>query len=159
MRSIRWIHAGYILNVPHFSDVIVLCPKCGRSIKLGTLRSHDWVHSKSNQHFSQEQIKTTFMGTFSINPTFAHWAHWSHLLSVLPMYPVCAWWIFGSLSPVSMTLNVLNPRVAFTSPSRLDLVATPLPTSQFRAPSASTSSSILVLVTTLPLFSSSSRVV
>ena len=71
MRSIGWIHAGYILNVPHFSDVIVLCPKCGRSIKLGTLRSHDWVHSKSDQHFSQEQIKTEFMGTFSINPTFA----------------------------------------------------------------------------------------
>jgi len=93
-------HAGYILNVPHFSNVIALCPKCGRSIKLGTLRSHDWVHSKSDQHFSQEQIKTTFMGTFSINPTFAHWAHWSHLLSVLPMYPAYAWWIFGSLSPV-----------------------------------------------------------
>ena len=101
MRSIGRIHAGYILNVPHFSDVITLCPKWGRSIKLGTLRSHDWVHSKSDQHFSQEQIKTTFMGTFSINPTFAHWAHWSHLLSVLPMYPACAWWVFGSLSPVS----------------------------------------------------------
>ena len=100
MRSIGRIHAGYILNVPHFSDMIALCPKCGRSIKLGTLRSHDWVHSKSDQHFSQEQIKTTFMGTFSINPTFAHWAHWSHLLPVLPMYPTCAWWVFGSLSPV-----------------------------------------------------------
>jgi len=96
MRSIGQIHAGYILNVPHFSDVIVLCPKWGRSIKLGTLRSHDWVHSKSDQHFPQEQIKTTFMGTFSINPTFAHWAHWSHLLPVLPMYPACAWWVFGS---------------------------------------------------------------
>jgi len=101
MRSIGRIHAGYILNVPHFSDVIALCPKCGRSIKLGTLRSHDWVHSKSDQHFSQEQIKTIFMGTFSINPTFAHWAHWSHLLSVLPMYPACAWWVLGSLSPVT----------------------------------------------------------
>jgi len=105
MRSIGWIHAGYILNVPHFSDVIALCPKCGRSIKLGTLRSHDWVHSKSDQHFSQEQIKTTFMGTFSINPTFAHWAHWSLLLSVLPMYPACAWWVFGSLSPVMAALQ------------------------------------------------------
>jgi len=42
------------------------------------------------------------MGTFSIIPTFAHWAHWSHLLSVLPMYPACAWWVFGSLSPVSV---------------------------------------------------------
>jgi len=101
MRSIGWIHAGYILNLPHFSNVIALCPKWGRSIKLGTLRSHDWVHSKSNQHFPQEQIKTTFMGTFSINPTFAHWPHWSHLLSVLPMYPACAWWVFWSLSPVS----------------------------------------------------------
>ena len=101
MRSIGWIHVGYILNVPHFSNVIALCPKCGRSIKLGTLRSHDWVHSKSDQHFSQEQIKSTFMGTFSINPTFAHWAHWSHLLSVLPIYPACAWWVFGALSPVS----------------------------------------------------------
>jgi len=40
------------------------------------------------------------MDTFSINPTFAHWAHWSDLLSVLPMYPVCAWWVFRSLSPV-----------------------------------------------------------
>jgi len=100
MRSIGRIRAECILNVPHFSDVITLCPKWGRSIKLGTLRSHDWVHSKSDQHFSQEQIKTTFMGTFSINPTFAHWAHWSHLLSVLPMYPACTWWVFGSLSPV-----------------------------------------------------------
>jgi len=101
MRSIGQIHARYILNVPHFSDVIALCLKWGQSIKLGTLRSHDWVHSKSDQHFSHKQIKTTFMGTFSINPTFAHWAHWSHLLSVLPMYPACAWWVFGSLSPVS----------------------------------------------------------
>jgi len=108
MRSIGRIHAGYILNVPHFSDVIALCPKCGRSIKLGTLRSHDWVHSKSDQQFSQEQIKITFMGTFSINPTFAHWAHWSHLLSVLPMYPACAWWVFGSLSPVSDAPVVLR---------------------------------------------------
>jgi len=109
MRSIGRIHAGYILNVPHFSDVIALCPKWGRSIKLGTLRSHDWVHSKSDQHFSQEQIKTTFMGTFSINPTFAHWAHWSHLLSVLPMYPACAWWVFGSLSPVTRDLGFAAP--------------------------------------------------
>ena len=85
--------------------MIALCPKWGQSIKLGTLRSHDWVHSKSNQYFPQEQIKTTFMGTFSINPTFAHWAHWSHLLSVLPMYPACAWWVFGSLSPVSESLR------------------------------------------------------
>jgi len=37
-------------------------------------------------------------------PAYTHWAHWSHLLSVLPMYPVCAWWVFGSLSPVPMTL-------------------------------------------------------
>ena len=72
----------------------------GQSTKLGTLRSHDWVHSKSDQHFPQEQIKTIFMGTFSINPTFAHWAHWSHLLSVLPVYLACAWWVFWSLSPV-----------------------------------------------------------
>jgi len=89
-----WIHWEYR------QQVTPMCPKWGRSIKLGTLRSHDWVHSKSDQHFPQEQIKTTFMGTFSINPTFAHWAHWSHLLSVLPMYPACAWWVFGSLSPV-----------------------------------------------------------
>jgi len=48
------------------------------------------------------------MGTFSINPTFAHWAHWSHLLSVLPMYPACAWWVFGSLSPVSIFLECVK---------------------------------------------------
>jgi len=108
MKSIRRIHAGYILNVPHFSDVIALCPKCGQSIKLGTLRSHDWVHYKSDQHFSQEQIKTTFMGTFSINPTFAHWAHWSYLLSVLPMYPACAWWVFWSLSPVCLPMVTMR---------------------------------------------------
>ena len=76
---------------------------------MGTLRSHDWVHSKNDQHFSQEQIKPTFMGTFSINPTFAHWAHWSHLLSVLPMYPACVWWVFGSLSPVPPTQAYLPP--------------------------------------------------
>ena len=114
MRSIGRIHAGYILNVPHFSNVIALCPKWGRSIKLGTLRSHDWVHSKSDQHFPQEHIKTTFMGTFSINPTFAHWAHWSHLLSVLPMYPACAWWVFGSLSPV----RTIAQRVIGSHPTR-----------------------------------------
>jgi len=127
MRSIGRIHAGYILNVPHFSDVIALCPKCGRSIKLGTLRSHDWVHSKSDQQFSQEQIKTTFMGTFSINPTFAHWAHWSHLLSVLPMYPACAWWVFGSLSPVpvhasSSTPTTSSPTTSPTTSLSLSLV-------------------------------------
>jgi len=118
MRSIGWIHAGYILNVPHFSDVIALCPKCGRSIKLGTLRSHDWVHSKSDQHFSQEQIKTTFMGTFSIHPTFAHWTHWSHLLSVLPMYPARAWWVFGSLSPVTARVDPPSLRLPAGSTTR-----------------------------------------
>ena len=92
-RKAHALKAGRTSRVQH--------PKCGRSIKLGTLRSHDCVPSKSDQHFSQEQIKTTFMGTFSINPAFAHWAHWSHLLSVLPMYPACAWWVFGSLSPMA----------------------------------------------------------
>jgi len=55
----------------------------------------------------------------------------------------------------STTPYVLDPRVAFTFPSCLDLVATPPPTSRFRAPSASTSSSTLVPVTDLPPFSSS----
>jgi len=30
MRSIGWTHAGYILNVPHFSNVIALCPMLSR---------------------------------------------------------------------------------------------------------------------------------
>jgi len=43
-------------------------------------------------------------------PAYTHWAHWSHLLSVLPMYPAYAWWIFGSLSPVSSSRGGdLNP--------------------------------------------------
>jgi len=40
-------------------------------------------------------------------PAYTHWAHWSHLLSVLPMYPACAWWVFGSLSPVLSSWQVV----------------------------------------------------
>src|SRR5712691_5450943 len=50
------IHAEYISNVPDFCDVFDMCLKCVRSMKLGTLRSHDWAHSKCDQHFSQQQI-------------------------------------------------------------------------------------------------------
>jgi len=46
-------------------------------------------------------------------PAYTHWAHWSHLLSVLPMYPVCAWWIFGSLSPVSSEMPFRASRALF----------------------------------------------
>jgi len=100
MRPIGRIHAGYILNIPHLSNVIGLGSKCVRSMKLGTLRSHDWVHSKSDQHVSQEQIKITFMGTFPMYPLFAHWAHWGYLLSVPAMCSACAQQVNDPLSPV-----------------------------------------------------------
>ena len=101
MCPIGRIHAGYILNVPLLSDVTGLGSKCARSMELGTLRSHDWVHSKSDQHVPQQQIKITFMGTFSMYPIFAHWAHWSYLLSVTTMCPACAQQVNGPLSPVT----------------------------------------------------------
>jgi len=108
VRPIGPIHAGYILNVPHLSNVIGLGSKCVRSMKLGTLRSHDWVHSKSDQHVSQEQIKITLMGTFPMYPLFAHWAHWGYLLSVPAMCSACAQQVNDPLSPVTMTLPSLQ---------------------------------------------------
>jgi len=101
MRPIGRIHAGYILNVPHLSNVIGLGSKCVRSMKLDTLRSHDWVHSKSNQHVSQEQIKITFMGTFPMYPLFARWAHWDCSLSAPAMCSACTQQVNNPLSPVS----------------------------------------------------------
>ena len=90
----------YILNVQHLSNVIGLGSKCAQSMELGTLRSHDWVHFKCNQHISQEQIKVTFMGTFSMYPTFTHWAHWSYLLPVITMCSACTQQVNDPLPPV-----------------------------------------------------------
>jgi len=55
--------------------------------------------------FRPGQIGVPWQGTFKMYPAYTHWAHWSHLLSVLPMYPACAWWVFGSLSPVRVIKN------------------------------------------------------
>jgi len=107
------------MDRPHFGHRVITSEKCGtfkmypaciRPIDLmgDTLQiwSANWGRlqfgyiSNVSSLFRPGQIGVPWEGTFKMYPAYTHWAHWSHLLSVLPMYPVCAWWVFGSLSPV-----------------------------------------------------------
>jgi len=107
------------MDRPHFGHRAITSEKCGTfkmypacihpiDLMGDTLQvlSANWGRiqfgyiSNVSSMFRPGQIGVPWQGTFKMYPAYTHWAHWSHLLSVLPMYPVCAWWVFGSLSPV-----------------------------------------------------------
>jgi len=115
-----------LMDCPHFGHRAITSEKCGtfkmypaciRPIDLMGDTLQIWLANSGRLQFGYisnvfslfrpEQIGVPWEGTLKMYPAYTHWVHWSHLLSVLPMYPACAWWVFGSLSPVSSMMVCL----------------------------------------------------
>jgi len=119
-----------LMDHPHFGHRVITSEKCGtfkmhsaciRPIDLMGDTLQIWLVNSGRLQFGYisnvfslfrpGQIRVPWEGTFKMYPAYTHWAHWSHMLSVLPMYPACAWWVFGSLSPVN-SAQVRQERLA-----------------------------------------------
>ena len=48
-------------------------------------------------------IGVRWLGTFKMYSAFDRWAYLSHMLTVISMFSPCTQWVFGPLSPVSVS--------------------------------------------------------
>ena len=63
-------------------------------------------HSECAQFLTIRYIMDPLQRTFKIYPNFNHWVHCGQVLSVPTMYSPCAYWVYGSLSPVGGSWEV-----------------------------------------------------